>query len=258
VIRRINADFIPLALNAPTVDQPDEKTAEGRLLKLIRASRPAQQGICVLNGDGQVLEWVITFDNPESILPFLEHGLKQFHQQPDGKKAIATKRFMRFQGMRLEDFMERARVDPTPSRHTGKEMCCGDTYHPEGTLAVKVFGRALDADGKLSTETTRQESYIQDHLEMTPGTQEFLVQTLQTKDGARVRIPELIAQEWIKHAHLGHIDVQPISNPLGGSHDLRVCDFWAEAAQDGVERGWFRVSGKSDVTSQLDAMPLRN
>ncbi len=63
VIRRISADFVPLATRAQLAANPGDRggfDAERRLFGRIHRSRPAGQGICTLNSGGQVLDWVLT------------------------------------------------------------------------------------------------------------------------------------------------------------------------------------------------------
>ena len=72
VIRRIQADFVPVALKAALVNNPpgDE---EGQLYREIGRSKPAPQGICVVNSAGKVLDWALMFDDDSSVLAFLDH-----------------------------------------------------------------------------------------------------------------------------------------------------------------------------------------
>ena len=56
VIRRVNADFVPVALKAGLVDNPPDND-EGRLYREIGRSKILPQGICVANSAGKVLAW---------------------------------------------------------------------------------------------------------------------------------------------------------------------------------------------------------
>ena len=77
VIRRVNADFVPVALKAGLIDNPPDND-EGRLYREIGRSRILPQGVCVVNSAGKVLDWVFMFDDDKSVLDFLDHAKKRF------------------------------------------------------------------------------------------------------------------------------------------------------------------------------------
>ena len=56
VIRRVHADFVPVALKAALVNRPPDDQ-EGLLYREIGRSKPGPQGICVVNSAGKVLAW---------------------------------------------------------------------------------------------------------------------------------------------------------------------------------------------------------
>ena len=89
VIKRVNADFIPVALKAGLVNNPpgDE---EGLLYREIERSKPAPQGICVVNSAGKVLNWTLMFDDDQSVLAFFDHAKQRFAKYPDAKKPVAA------------------------------------------------------------------------------------------------------------------------------------------------------------------------
>ena len=91
VIRRINADFVPVAISMLSIPaRPDDD--EGKLLQSIYRSKVQPQGTCMLNSGGQVFAWVIMYDKDKSVLGFLDHGLQRYRDQPDGKQAILAGR----------------------------------------------------------------------------------------------------------------------------------------------------------------------
>ena len=51
-------------------------------------SKPAPQGICVVNSAGKVLDWVLMFDDDKSVLAFLDHVSKRFAKYPDAKRPV--------------------------------------------------------------------------------------------------------------------------------------------------------------------------
>ncbi|HYF00840.1 MAG TPA: hypothetical protein VEJ18_18100, partial [Planctomycetota bacterium] len=61
MIRRVNADFVPVALKAALVNGAPPG-AEGDLYREIGRSKPAPQGIAVANASGKVLAWALMFD----------------------------------------------------------------------------------------------------------------------------------------------------------------------------------------------------
>jgi hypothetical protein len=67
VIKRVNADFIPVALKAALLNRPPAD-GEGLLYREISRSRPAPQVICVVNSAGKVLAWTLMFDDDSSVL----------------------------------------------------------------------------------------------------------------------------------------------------------------------------------------------
>ena len=89
VIKRVNADFIPVALKAALVNRPSDDE-EGRLYREIARSRPAPQGICVVNSAGKVLNWTLMFDNDKSVLAFFDHARTRYAEFPDAKKPVAA------------------------------------------------------------------------------------------------------------------------------------------------------------------------
>jgi len=73
VIKRVNADFIPVALKAGLVNNPPADD-EGLLYREVERSKPAPQGICVVNSAGKVLNWVLMFDDDKNLLAFFDHA----------------------------------------------------------------------------------------------------------------------------------------------------------------------------------------
>ena len=95
VIRRVNADFVPVALKAGLVNYPPDND-EGRLYREIGRSKILPQGICVVNSAGKVLDWVFMFDDDKSVLAFLDHARKRFAKFPNAKKPFPAERYKKF------------------------------------------------------------------------------------------------------------------------------------------------------------------
>ena len=89
VIARIRKDFVPVALKAALVNNPPNN-AEGRLYREIGRSKPAPQGICVVNSAGKVLAWALSFDDEQAVPAFFDHALKRYRAQPDASGPVAA------------------------------------------------------------------------------------------------------------------------------------------------------------------------
>ena len=103
VVRRVNSEFVPVALKAGLVNDPGFDD-EGRLYAEIGRSKPAPQGICIANSAGKALDWALMFENDAAVLGFLDRALERFKQFPDAVRAVATERYMRFPDAKMDDF----------------------------------------------------------------------------------------------------------------------------------------------------------
>jgi hypothetical protein len=252
VIRRIKSDFVPVALKAALVNHPPQDE-EGRLYREIGRSKPAPQGICVVNSAGKVLDWALMFDDEKSVLAFLDHALGRFHDHPDAKRPVAAERYMRFPSIRLPDVADAGALLPVADHHFGTD-CPARARFPQGTIVGRLFGRALGPDGRPVAETIRQEQYVEDRFEIPVETQAVLAKRLSDSGNARFRLPDELARLLVGHAFLGQLDVDPLGSPAGGSGDLKQCEFWAQrdsASADAPTR--LRVLGRSEVAGGEDA-----
>ncbi len=161
VIRRVNANFVPVALKAGLVNNPPN-TDDGRLYREIGRSRILPQGICVVNSAGKVLDWVFMFDDDTSVLAFLDHARRQFAKFPDTKTPFPAERYMKFPSEKLPGIEDNGKVEPIAERHPEGEGCPAKLRVQKGTIIAQVFGRALDKDDKLVDATVRQENYVED------------------------------------------------------------------------------------------------
>lgn len=247
LIRRVNADFVPVFVSPPNSSIMQSGDEEGRLFQTIYRSRVEGQGICVLNTGGQVLHWVLMFDDAKSILGFLDHSLKRFREHPDAKQPIMTERYGRFPSGRMEDFKEEAKPALTSERHRAGARCPAKSRLSQGAFTAQVFGRALDANGRLFADTVKQEYYAQDRFTVTPEMQAALAKAFAETGTRRVRISDELARLCVMHAYLGQTDVRPLANPLGGRSDLKQCEFWAQRVGEGSAPALLRVEGTSEV-----------
>jgi len=264
VIRRINADFVPVTMSMDgrwpehreRAFQARSDDDEGKVFQSIFRSRVQPQGTCVLNSGGQVLAWVLMFDKNKSVLEFLDHGLKRFGDHPDGKKAIMTERYMRFPSVKLENMKDEAKPQPFAERHADGKHCPLTPDVPPGTVVARVIGRALDKDGKLSARMVNQEHLALDRFEVPPAMQEKLAQALADGETGRVALPDDFGRLCMAHAFLGNKDAGPMSkvSVFRVASDVKQCEFWAQKTASRVALApgvaLWRVEGKTEVLGQ--------
>ena len=253
MIKRINADFIPVALKAHLVNAPPDDE-EGLLYREIGRSKPAPQGICVVNSAGKVLNWTLMFDDDKSVLVFFDHAKQRFAEYPDAKKPVAAGVYQKFPSQKRGDVEDSGRVLPVLDRHPVGKHCPGEPPLRKGTVAVRVIGRALDKDGKPVADTVRQENYIEDQFNIEIETQKKLAQALAEAGKAPVKLPLEVTREWVKHAYMGVLGVLPLDEHNPGHFrkgDLKKCDFAAQKVASRVALApgvtLWRVEGESEV-----------
>lgn len=246
VIRRVNGDFVPVALKAALVNNPPDNE-EGRLYREIGRSKIAPQGICVVNSAGKVLDWVMMFDDDKDVPAFLDHALKRFAKYPDAKEPVSAERYMKFPRDKLEDVKDNGKAPKIRDRHPEGERCPAKPALQKGTVVARVVGRALDKEGKPVADTVRQEHYVEDRFEVTVKMQDALAKGLSDAGAKRFRLGDNLARLLVIHAYLGQLDVNPVGAP-GGRGDLKLCEFWAQNVEpEGKGPTWLRVEGKSEA-----------
>lgn len=251
VIKRVNADFIPAALKADLVNHPPDDE-EGRLYREIGRSKPEPQGICVVNSAGKVLDWTLMFDDVPSMLAFFDHAKERFAAHPDARNPVSAEVFERFPSHRREDVADGGAVLPVLDRHPAGTHRPAEPPRRVGTVAVRVFGRALDHDGKPEADVLRQENYIEDRFEITPRTQASLAEALAQAARGPVKLPLELTRQWVKQAYMGMLDVQPLDNPNPSRNpadhgELKKCAFEATKVGSGKESKLWRVEGESEA-----------
>jgi hypothetical protein len=255
VIRRVNADFVPVALKAGLVNNPPDND-EGRLYREIGRSKILPQGICVVNSAGKVLDWVFMFDDDKSVLAFLDRARQRFARFPDAKQPFPAERYMNFPSQQLADIEDNREVVPIVERHPERESCPARTRVKQGTIIARVFGRAFDKDGKPVADTVRQENYVEDRFRVAVVAQEAMARALAAAGTERFQIDDDLARLLVSHAFMGELDVNPFGD-INGSKGLRaVCTFWGQRVQaDGSGPVRVRIDGKSDVAGVLRDAP---
>jgi hypothetical protein len=247
VIKRVNADFIPVALKAGLVNNPPDDE-EGLLYREIERSKPRPQGICVVNSAGKVLNWTLMFDDDKSVLAFFDHAMERFAKYPDAKKPVAAEVYEKFPSQKHKDVADSGNVLPVLDRHPEGKHCPAEPPLRKGTVAVRLFGRALDKDGKPVADTVRQENYIEDRFNIAVPTQEKLAKALaEAGKGPIVKLPLEVTRQWVKQAYMGVLDVQPVDNPGRGKGELKKCDFGATKVETAQGPTLWHVEGESEV-----------
>jgi hypothetical protein len=218
---------------------------ENELLRAIGKSGPAPQGIAVLNADGQVLDWVLMFDDDPSVLKFLDHAKARFAEHPDGAKPFTTERYQRFPGSKRDDVPAHTLKVPTAHKHSADDRCPADSVYQPGTVIAKVVGRRVTGDGKLTPDTVNQEDYAQDKFIITPGTQQQLADALAKADGKRTAVPDTMARLWASYAYMGMLDVRPLNNPAGADSSPVEIAFHIEPHT--ADPAWHRITGTTHL-----------
>ena len=243
MIRRVNSDFVPVALKAALVNNPGDDE-EGRLYREIARSKPAPQGICVANSDGKVIAWTLMFDDNESVPAFLDHTLERFGKYPNAQQPFPAQRYMKFPGSKLPDVPDNGRLLAIPDQHT--QSCPANPRLPSGTVVARLFGRALDENGQPIANTARQEHYVEDRFNLPVETQALLARAVSNAGTNAFRMPDALARQLISHAFLGQLDVNPLGSPAGGKGDLKESELWAQnVSNDQHVPARLRVAGAS-------------
>jgi len=245
VIRKINADFVPVALKAGLVNMPPSNE-EGQLYREIARSKPAPQGICVVNPAGKVMAWSLMFDDDKSVLAFLDYAQKRFRDFPGSTRPVAAERFMRYPSQKLADTPDTGVTLSTADRHATGASCPARLQFPAGTIAARVIGRALGADGKPVADTVRQEHYLEDRFEIPLSMQDALAQRAATAGANRFALPDEFTRALVSHAYLGQLDVNPLGSPAGGITETKRWELWAQ--RDSSNTTQFRLEGTSEIS----------
>jgi hypothetical protein len=246
VIRCIKAGFVPVALKAALVNNPPNDE-EGRLYREIARSKIAPQGIGVVNSAGKVLDWVMMFDDDRSVLAFLDHAGKRFAKYPNASKPVAAERYMKFPSMKLADVEDNGKALMVLEGHPKGKRCPATPPFQRGTVVARVFGRALDKDGKPMADTLRQEHYVEDRFHISVGAQKALAEDLAEAGGKRFPLADNLARLLVSHAYLGQLDVNPVGAP-GGKGNLKQCKFWAQKVSgEGKGPVPLRIEGRSEA-----------
>ena len=245
VIARIKNDFIPVALKAGKVMNPPAGL-EGALYREFKRTQPAPQGICVANSAGKPLSWTLMFEDDPSVLKFLDHAQQRFRTFPDGSKAFATERFMRFPKHKLADAPDSGTLLNVPDGHAESEQCPGDLPFGENSLLAKVVGRALGSDGAPLSDARTQDNYVEDRFEIPEAMQRAFLNAAKDADGDECRVPAELARLIAANAYLGMLDVNPLGGHYsGGETTTEHLNLWAKRLSEST----FLLWGTSSVAA---------
>lgn len=222
---------------------------EGMLYREIGRSKPASQGICVINSDGKVLDWVLMFDGDKSVLEFLDHCLKRYAQFPDAKQPVPAERYMRFPSRQLNDVKDTRQAIRIPDSHLKDARCPAKPALQKGTLVGRVVGRALDQTGKPLADVVLQENYLEARFEVSLAAQQRFAAALADAGNKRFEVPDAFVAAVVGHSYLGQLDVNPLGGrQIGGKIDLKSWKFWAQPMGDGKRQPVrVRITGRSHV-----------
>ncbi|MCI0342399.1 MAG: hypothetical protein L0216_14865 [Planctomycetales bacterium] len=247
-MKRVREEFVPVALKAALVNGMAGRRddPESRLILEIGRSRPAPQGIAIANPAGKVLTWALMFEGRKALLSFLDRGLSRFRDFPDAGKPVAAERFFRFPVEKMEETPDSGETLGAPAAHAEGDRCPSAPARRAGTLVCRVVGRALDAEGRLAADTTRQENYVEDLFDVPPEVGTAFAGAARAE--GRLPVPPALCRLLVEHAYLGQLDVRPVSPPVPGHReDLRRCEFTAERVAGPAGATRLRVTGRTEA-----------
>ncbi|MEM7012389.1 MAG: hypothetical protein AAF585_13000 [Verrucomicrobiota bacterium] len=249
VVEKINAEFIPVALKAAHVNNP-QPGPEGQMFREIGRSKIAPQGICVVNSACKVLSWSVSFDEDDSIEKFLDHCVRRYDEFPNAETPVAAERYRKFPSLKMADVADDRSVPVIPEQHRENDPCPGEFRYPPGTFLARVVGRLLDDDGGFSEATRTQDNYIEDRFEIGAAEQRALLQASAAAGAAaEFDIPTSFARAIVGASHLGQLDVSPLGGSQTGGQttheEIQLCAKRIENQTAEVVR--LAISGSSSV-----------
>lgn len=255
VISKIKANFVPVSVRATDLNNPPPNE-EGALLRSIRPYCLEQQGMFVLNEDGQVLTAVVLFDSTRAITDYLDFSLAQFreHSQMAVSPNWSARRFTKYPSVAAPSIAAVAnRNSPFDPEHAAGAGClsgaCQIPVSPRPTgLILNMVARTIESNGHFSSDVIHQEHYSQDQLIIPLQLQQYIAALVRGTTGQAVRLPDMLGQILMMHAYLGNMDVQPVSSPMGAHSDIQACEFYAALVPG--QKNIYRVYGKTNVCAQ--------
>ncbi len=247
VIRRVNADFVPVALKAGLINNPPDND-EGRLYREIGRSKILPQGVCVVNSAGKVLDWVFMFDDDKSVLDFLDHAKKRFAEFPDASKPFPAERYKGFPSQKLANVDDGGKVMPMVERHrAGKAARRSRASRWGPSWCGFLAGRSTRMASPSPTRCTRKIISRTASTCPWPGKRGWRL-ALAAAGTNRFKIDDDLARVLISHAFMGELDLNPLGNLNGSKCKQMDCAFWGRKIEaDGNGPVWVQIDGESEV-----------
>lgn len=222
---------------------------EGGLYREINRTKAAPQGMCVMNSDGKVLDWVLSFDNEEQTVAFFEYAIDRYQEFPDSKHQFATKRYRRFPSRQMSEVADSGKPIEFPTRHES-DYCPGTRKLPDGMLTGKVVGRPVDGNGVPIAKTHHQEDYMEATFDVSASAQRELIAAMTKANGNRFVIPDSFVKAVVGPAYLGQLDVSPLLKVPTGENKVRWWKFFGEYVDNLAEDETatrLRIVGRSHI-----------
>ena len=215
----------------------------------LNRTKALPQGICVMNSDGKVLDWVLSFDDDVQTVAFFKYALNRYHDFPDSKRRVATKRYQSFPSRTMSEVTDSGKPIDFVTHHAS-DSCPGTRKLPAGVLTGKVVGRRVGENGEPIAETLHQEDYMEATFDVSTSAQRALVAAIRKANGKRFVIPDSFARAIVGPAYLGQLDVSPLLKVPTGKNKVRWWKFFGEridhqtAASSGTQ---LRIVGRSHI-----------
>lgn len=229
----VQKNFIPVAVKAGTMGDPPPGV-EGDLYRELRRTRPAGQGMCVMNSSGNVLSWALAFEDNASVIGFLSYALERYRESPDASSKPIVERFRRFPQHKQPDLPGGKGITAVPIPHAAGERCPGELPKGDGSLIARMVGRVFDSDGNpLPAETRSQDNYVEDRVEISRASQIAFQEALASvPTGEDFRVPHEFARALVSDAYLGMLDVSPLGGKaVGGKVTREDLHLWARKSR---------------------------
>lgn len=217
----IQQHYIPVAIKAGRVANPPPGI-EGELYRELKRTQPAPQGMAVMNSNGNVQAWVLMFEDNPSVLQFLEREVERFEKGLGEASPPAAERFHRFPNHRMADLPASPTIGNTNFTLNSDTLHSGGFTPRKNTIAGRIVGRALDAEGTpIDAGVRSQETYAEDRIEIPlPAVEALIAAAVEAEPGETFPVPAPFARELVSSAYLGMLDVNPLAGGKVGGEIL--------------------------------------
>jgi hypothetical protein len=129
------------------------------------------------------------FDDDKSLLAFFDHAKERYSKFPDAMKPVVAEVYEKFPSQKRKDVKDSGQVLPVLERHPAGKRCPAEPRLRNGTVGVRLIGRALGKDGQPLADTVRQEHYVEDRLNIEVEAQEEIAKALAAAGTGPVQLP---------------------------------------------------------------------